>query len=153
MWANLKNSAVAMGLKKTIFIPFPKKGNFKECPNCQTIGLISHASKLMLKIPQARCQQHVSWELPNVQAGFRNGRGTIDQSANIHWISGLPWWLRWWRICSECGKSGFKAWVKKIPWRRKWQPAQVFLHGESHGQRSLSGYRPLGVKSWTRLSK
>ena len=68
------------------FIPIPKKGYAKECSNYCTIALISHASKVMLKILQARLQQHVNHELPDVQAGFRKGRGTRDQVANIHWI-------------------------------------------------------------------
>ena len=68
------------------FIPIPKKGNAKECSNYRTIALISHASKAMLKILQARLQQYVNCELPDVQAGFRKGRGTRDQIANICWI-------------------------------------------------------------------
>ena len=72
--------------KRSIFIPIPKKGNAKECSNYHTIALISHASKVTLKIPQARLQQYVNRELPNVQAGFRKGRGTRDQIANIRWI-------------------------------------------------------------------
>ena len=68
------------------FIPIPKKGNAKECSNCRTVALISHASKVMLKILQARLQQYVNHELPDVQAGFRKGRGTRDQIANIRWI-------------------------------------------------------------------
>ena len=67
-------------------MPIPKKSNAKECSNYCTIALISHASKVMLKILQARLQQHVNRELPDVQAGFRNGRGTRDQIANICWI-------------------------------------------------------------------
>ena len=86
MPANLENSAVATGLEKVSFIPIPKKGNAKECSNYHTIALISHASKVMLKILQARLQQYVNHELPDVQAGFRKGRGTRDQTANIHWI-------------------------------------------------------------------
>ena len=86
MPANLENSAVATGLKKSVFIPIPKKGNAKECSNDRTIVLISHASKIMLIILQARLQQYVNHELPDVQAGFRKGRGTRDQIANIHWI-------------------------------------------------------------------
>src|SRR5574339_651218 len=69
--------------KRSVFIPIPKKGNAKECSNYHTIALISHASKVMLKILQARLQQYVSCELPDVQAGFRKGRGTRDQIANI----------------------------------------------------------------------
>ena len=72
--------------KMSVFIPFPKKGNAKECSNYHTTALISHASKVMLKILQARHQQYVNRELPDVQAGFRKGRGTTDQIANISWI-------------------------------------------------------------------
>uniref|UniRef100_A0A4W2GP76 Reverse transcriptase domain-containing protein n=1 Tax=Bos indicus x Bos taurus TaxID=30522 RepID=A0A4W2GP76_BOBOX len=72
--------------KRSVFIPIPKKGNAKECSNYHTIAFISHASKVMLKILQARLQEYVNCELPNVQAGFRKGRGTRDQIANICWI-------------------------------------------------------------------
>ena len=70
----------------SVFIPIPKKGNAKECSNSRTIALISHASKVMLKILQARLQQYMNCELPDVQARFRKGRGTRDQIANICWI-------------------------------------------------------------------
>ena len=73
--------------KRSVFIPIPKKGNTTECSNCCTIALISHASKVMLKILHARLQQYVNHELPDVQAGFRKGRGTRDQMVNIHRIS------------------------------------------------------------------
>ena len=72
--------------KRSVFIPIPKKGNAKECLNYRTIAFITHASKIMLKILQARLQQYVNCELPDVQAGFRKGRGTRDQIANICWI-------------------------------------------------------------------
>ena len=72
--------------KRSVFIPIPKKGNAKECSNYHIIALISHASKVVLKILQARLQQYVNCELPDVQAGFRKGRGTRDQIANIRWI-------------------------------------------------------------------
>ena len=72
--------------KRSVFIPIPKKGIAKECSNYHTIALISHTNKVMLKILQARLQQYVNHELPDVQAGFRKGRGTRDQIANIHWI-------------------------------------------------------------------
>ena len=72
--------------KTSVFIPTPKKGNAKECSNYCTIALISHASKVMLKILQAKLQQYVNCELPDVQAGFRKSRGTRDQIVNIHWI-------------------------------------------------------------------
>jgi len=72
--------------KRSVFIPIPKKGNAKECSNYCTIALISHTSKVMLKILQARLQQSVNQELPDVQAGFRKGRGTRDQIANICWL-------------------------------------------------------------------
>ena len=83
MPANLENSAVATGLEKIHFSPIPKKVNAKECSYYCTIALISHASKAMLKILQARLQQYVNQELPDVQVGFRKGRGTRDQIANI----------------------------------------------------------------------
>ena len=86
MSANLENSAVATDWKRSVFIPIPKIGNAKECSNYRTIALISHASKVMLKILQARLQQYMNGELPDVQAGFRKGGGTRDQIANIHWI-------------------------------------------------------------------
>ena len=72
--------------KRSVFIPIPRKGNAKECSNYCTIALIAHANKVMLKILQSRLQQYVNCELPNVQAGFRKGRGTRDQIANIPWI-------------------------------------------------------------------
>ena len=72
--------------KRSVFIPTPKKSNAKECSNYRTIALISHASKVMLKILQARLQQYMNCELPDVQAGFRKGRGARDQIANIRWI-------------------------------------------------------------------
>ena len=83
MPAHLENSAVATGLEKVSFHSIPKKGNAKECSNYRTIAFISHASKVMLEILQARLQQYVNRELPDVQAGFRKGRGTRDQIANI----------------------------------------------------------------------
>ena len=73
--------------KRSVFTPIPKKGNAKECSNYHTIALISHASKVMLKILQGRLQLYMNWELPDVQAGLRKSRGTRDQIANIHWIS------------------------------------------------------------------
>ena len=72
--------------KRSVFIPISKKGNAKECSNYHTIALISHASKVMLKILQARLHQYVNYEFPDIQAGFRKGRGTRDQIANIRWI-------------------------------------------------------------------
>ena len=73
--------------KRSVFIPIPKKGNAKECSNYCTVALISHPSKAMLKILQARLQQYINCELPDVPAGFRKGRGTRGQIANIHWIT------------------------------------------------------------------
>ena len=86
MPTNLENSSVATDWKKSVFILIPKKGNAKECSNYCTIALISHTSNIMLKILQARLQQYVNHELPDVQAGFRKGRGNREQIANIHWI-------------------------------------------------------------------
>ena len=100
MPANLENSAVAPGLEKSVFIPISKKGNAKECSNYHTV-----ASSLMLKNLQARLQQYMNHELPDVQAEFRKGRGTRDQIANICWIivekamathsSTLAWKIPW----------------------------------------------------------
>ena len=84
--ANLENSAMAKDWKRSVFIPIPKKGRAKECSNYCTIALISQASKAILKILQVRLQQDVNRELPDVQAGFRKGRGTRHQIANVHWI-------------------------------------------------------------------
>ena len=116
MPANLENSAVATG-------PNPKKGNAKECSNYRTIVLISHTSKVILKILQARLQQYVNCELPDMKAGFTKGRGARNQIANIHWIikkarefqknstSALLTMLKpltvW--IATNCGKF-FKRW-------------------------------------------
>ena len=85
MPANLENSAVATGLENISFHSNPKERHAKECSNSHTIALISHASKVMLKILQDRLYQYVNCELPDVQAGFRKGRGMRDQIANICW--------------------------------------------------------------------
>ena len=87
MPANLENSAVATGLEKVSFDFNTKEGNAKECSKYRAIVLISHTRKVMLKILQARLQQYMNQELPDVQAGFRKGRGIRDQSANICWIT------------------------------------------------------------------
>ena len=113
------------GLEKSVFITIPKKGNTKECSNYHTIALISHANEVMLKILKARLQQYVSHELPDVQAGFRKGRGTRDQIANIHWIiekarefqkktSASLTMLKPLTVCitTNCGKF-FKRWEYK----------------------------------------
>ena len=86
MPANLENSQWPQNWKRSVFISISKKGNAKECSNYCTIALTSHASKVMLKILQARLQQYVNRELPDLQAGFRKGRGTRAQIANIRWI-------------------------------------------------------------------
>ena len=86
MSANLENSAVATGLEKVSFNYNPKERQCKECSNYHTIALTSHASKVLLKIFQARLQQYVNCEIPDVQGGFREGKGTRDQIANICWI-------------------------------------------------------------------
>ena len=86
MPANLENSVAATRLKKSVFIPIPKKGNDKECSHYHTIVLISQASKVMLEILQVRLQQYVNWEFPDFQTGFRKVRGTRDQIADIRWI-------------------------------------------------------------------
>ena len=86
MSADLENSAVVRGLKNISFHSNPKERQCQKCSNYCTIVVISHVSKVMLRILQARLQQYVNCELPDVQAGFRKGRGTRDQIANIHWI-------------------------------------------------------------------
>ena len=83
---NWKTQQWPQDWKRSVFIPIPKKGNPKECSNCHRIALLLHASKVMLKILQARLPQYVHRELPGVQTGFRKGRGTRDQIANIRWI-------------------------------------------------------------------
>ena len=121
--------------KSSVFIPVPKKGNAKECSNYSTIALISHASKVMLKILQVRLQQYLDRELPDVQAGFRKGKGTRDQISNICWIikkakefqkniflcfidyatqSKTVW------ITTNCGKF-FKRWEYQNPWPASWE--------------------------------
>ena len=117
--------------KRWVFILIPKKGNAKEGSNYRTIALISHASKVMLKILQARLQQYVNWELPDVQAGFRKGRGTRDQIANIHWKSKrvpekhlfLLCWLHqspWLCGLQQTGKF-FKRWEYQTTWPASWE--------------------------------
>ena len=86
MSAKWKTQQWPQDWKRSVFNPFPKKGNAKECSNYRTVALISHISKVMLKILQARVQKYRNHELPNVQAGFRKGRGTRDQIANIYWV-------------------------------------------------------------------
>ena len=86
MLANLENQQWPQDWKRSVFIPVPKKGNTKEYSNYRTVAFISHTSKVMLKIFQARLQQYMNQELPEVQAGFRKGRRTRDQIANIRWI-------------------------------------------------------------------
>ena len=123
MPANLENSAVATGQEQSVFIPVPRKGNAKDCSDYCTIALISHASKVMLKILQARLQQYITHELPDVQAGFRKVRGRRNQIANIRWIIErgrqlreaptsalltMPKALTVW-ITTNCGKF-FKRW-------------------------------------------
>ena len=94
--------------KRSIFIPIPKKGNAKECSNYRPVALISHASKVMLKIFQARLQKYVNQELSDVQAGFRKGRGTRDQKTNILWIT------------KKCGKF-WKRWEYQTTWSASWE--------------------------------
>ena len=133
MPTNLENSAVATGLEKVSFHFNPKERQC-QCSNYHTIALISHASKVMLQILQARLQQYVNCELPDVQAGFRKGRGTRDQIANIRWkrkkqknsrktsISALlttPKPLTVW-ITINCGKF-FKRWEYQTTWPASWE--------------------------------
>ena len=120
--------------KRSVFIPIPKKGNAKECSNYCTIALNSHASKVMLKILQVSLQQYMNGEFPDVQAGFRKGRGTRDQIANIHWIIEkakssrktstfafltTPKPLTVW-ITINCGKF-WKRWEYQTTWPASWE--------------------------------
>ena len=120
--------------KKSVFFPIPKKGNAKECSSYCTIALISHAAKVMLKILQVRLQQYVNHELPDVQAGFRKGRGTRDQIANICWITEkqessrktsisalltMPKPLTVW-ITINCGKF-WERWEYQTTWSASWE--------------------------------
>ena len=120
--------------KRWVFIPIPKKGNAKECSNYRTIALISHASKVMLKILQARLQQYVNCELPDVQAGFRKGRGTRDQiptsagslkkqessrKTSISALLTMPKPLIVW-ITINCGKF-WKRWEYQTTWPASWE--------------------------------
>ena len=120
--------------KRSVFIPIPKKGNAKECSNYHTIALISHTSKVMLKLLQARLQQYMNSELPDVQAGFRKGRGTRDQIANICWIMEkqesskktsisalltMPKPLTMW-ITINRGKF-WKRWEYQTTWSASWE--------------------------------
>ena len=138
--------------KRSVFIPISKKGNAKEGSNYHTIVLISHAGKVVLKILQAGLQQYVNRELPDVQTGFRKGRGTRDQIANIHWIIektrkfqkniDFPGGSDGKASAYQCGRyrrHGFDPWVGKIALRRKWQPTAGFLPGKFQGQRRLAG--------------
>ena len=122
------------GWKRSVFIPIPKKGNAKKCSNYHTVALISHASKVILKILQARPEQYVNCELPDVQAGFRKGRGTRDQIANICWIIEkareiqknilfLLYWLPkpltvW--ITINC-EQFWKRWEYQTTWPASWE--------------------------------
>ena len=120
--------------KRSVFIPIPKKGNAEECWNYRTIALISHTSKVMLKILQARLQQYVNCEFPDVQAGFRKGRGTRDQIANIRGIikesresqKNIYFWfidyakpLTVW-ITTHCGKF-LTRWEYQTTWAASWE--------------------------------
>ena len=134
------NSGHRTGKWMSVFVPIPKKGNAKECSNYHTIALISHGSKVMLKILQARFQQYVNCELPGVQPGFRKDRGNRDHIANILWII---------EKAREFQKNIYFCFIdcaKAFDWGRKWQPTPVLLPGESHGQRSVVGYSPWGHK-------
>ena len=134
MLANLENSAVATGLKKSVLISISKKGNANECWNYHTVALISLASKVMLKILQASLQQYVNRELPDIQAGFRKGRGTSNQitkfaeslkkqessrktsiSALLTMRKSLTVW-----ITKNCGKF-LKRWEYLTPWCASWE--------------------------------
>ena len=134
MPANLETQQWPQDWKRSVFIPVPKRGNAKECSYYHTIAFISHAGKVMLKILQARLQQHVNWELPDVQAEFRKGKGTRDQivnicciiekqenfrrtstSASLTTLKPLTVW-----ITTNCGKF-LKRWDYQATWPASWE--------------------------------
>ena len=145
--------------KRSVFIPIPKKGKTKESLNYRTIALISHASKVMLKILQDRLQQYVNRELPDVQAGFRKGRGTRDQITNILWIiKKAREFQKYIYFCIidyakafdcvdhnklENSERDGNTRPPDLPFE-KWHPTPVPLPGKSHGRRSLVGCSPWG---------
>ena len=160
--------------KRSVFIPIPKKSSVKECSIYHTIALISHASKVMFKILQARLQQYMNCKLQDVQARFRIGRGVRDQIANIHWIiekktMRIPekhllqlYWLHQ-SLCVDHNKLSslvaqsvkslpamWEIWVLSLgqgkPLIRKWLPTLVLLPREFHQQRALVGYSSWGHK-------
>ena len=132
-----KYGKLSSGLERSVFIPIPKKGNAKECSNYRTIALISQASKVMLKNHQARLQPYMNQELPDVQAGFRRGRGTRDKTGNTTWTSGsskkrdssgktsisasltMPKPFTVW-ITINCEKF-WKRWEYKTTWPASWE--------------------------------
>ena len=134
MSANLENTAVATGLEKSVFIPIPKEDSAKECSKYCTIALIWHVSKVMLKILQARLEQYMNQELPDIQDRFRKGRGTRDQIARICWtiqkarefqkniyFASLTMWkplIVW--ITTNCGKF-WKRWESQTTWPASWE--------------------------------
>ena len=132
MPANLKTQQWPQGWKRSVLIPIPKKGNAKECSNSRSITLISHASKVMLKILQARLQQYVNCELPDVQAGFRKGRGTklptsagsskkqeSSRKTSISALFTMPKPLTVW-ITINFGKF-WKRWEYQTTWPASWE--------------------------------
>ena len=132
MPANLENSAVATGLEKVCFHPIPKKCNAKDCSNYHTVALISHATKVILKILQAELQQYVNRYLPDHQAGFRKGRRTRDQIANIHWIirkTRVPkkhLFLLYW-LCQSLWLCGSPQPVENSSWDENIRPPDLPL--------------------------
>ena len=137
--------------KGQFLIPIPKKDNAKECSNLHTMALISRANKVMLKILHSRLQQYVNWVLPDVPAGFRKGRGTRDQIANIRWIT---------EKAREFQKNIYFCFIDypkdfdcvgKIRWRRDRLPTPVFWPGEFHGL-SPWGHKELDLTEWLSLS-
>ena len=111
---------------------------FTQLP-CTSSQLILKTSALAFNFFRSR------WKVCLMTIQFLTAWVHIPVAFNIE-LCMLPWWLRWWRVCLQCGRLGFDPWVRKIPWRRNWQPTPVFLPGKSHGQRSLVDYSPWGHK-------
>ena len=152
--------------KRSVFIPIPKKDNVKKCSNYHTTTLITYASEVMLTILQASLQEYLNQEFPDVQAGFKQGRETRDQNANIHWNTGkerefqkniyfsfTDYPENFDHVGHNKLKNSSRDRNTKPPylppdnvyWRRQWHPTSVLLPGKSHGWRSL-----VGCSSWGR---
>ena len=131
-------------------LPFPSPGDLPD-PDIELTSPTLHADSLPLSLlGSPSILLFKIWvlylrvifpQVSSLESSF------LNRSFGLHFIFfSSPWWLRWWRVCLQCGRPGFDPWVGKIPWRREWQPTSVFLSGKFHGRRSLAGYSPQGRK-------